>query len=67
MLTLLEVAGTPPRICVNERDLNLIPFELSLARLIGDEATEKRLRYGTAIYDEVTYYFDSRLVGGHDV
>ena len=58
MLTLLEVAGSPPRLDYNIRDLSLIPFELSLARLIGDEVTEKRLRYGTAIYDEVTYYFD---------
>ena len=60
MLTLLEVAGSPPRIYVNKRDLNLIPFELSLARLVGDDVTERRLRYGTAIYDEVTYYFDVR-------
>ena len=44
MLTLLDVAGLPPRICVNEQDTNLMPFELSLARLIGDEAAEKRLR-----------------------
>jgi len=59
MLTLLEMTGSPPRLYTNERDLSLIPLELSLARLIGDEATEKRLRYGTAIYDEVTYFFDA--------
>lgn len=59
MLTLLEMAGSPPRLYTNKRDLSFIPFELSLARLIGDEVTEKRLRYGTAIYDEVTYYFDA--------
>ena len=58
MLTLLEVAGSPPRLNYNRRDLGLIPFELSLARLIGDEVTEKRLRYGIASYDEVSYYFD---------
>lgn len=60
MLTLIEAAGTPPRLRINKRDLRLIPFALSLARLIGDEATERRLRYGTAIGDEVTYYFDDR-------
>ena len=58
MLTLLEVAGSPPRLYTNKHDLSLIPFELSLARLIGDAMTEKRLRYGTAICDEVTYFFD---------
>ena len=59
MLTLLEVAGSPPRLVYNLHDLSLIPLELSLARLIGDEVAEKRLRYGTAIYGEVTYYFDA--------
>jgi hypothetical protein len=59
MLTLVEVGGSPPRLDVNVHDLSLIPFELSLAQLTGDEVTEKRLRYGTAIYDEVTYYFDA--------
>lgn len=58
MLTLLSVAGSPPRLSINKFDLSLIPFELSLARLIGDEVTEKRLRYGTAIYDKVSYYSD---------
>jgi hypothetical protein len=58
MLTFLMLEGSPPRLNTNERDLSLMPFELSLARLTGDEITEKRLRYGTAIYDGVTYYFD---------
>jgi hypothetical protein len=58
MLTLLEMTGAPPRLAASKRDLSLMPFELSLARLIGDEATEMRLRYGTAIHDEVTYYYD---------
>lgn len=58
MLTLLGVTGSPPRLYTNKHDLSSIPFELSLARLIGDEATEIRLRYGTAIYDKATYYVD---------
>ena len=58
MLTHLEVAGSSPRLDCNKRDLGLMPSELLLARLTGDEVTERRLRYGTAIYDEVSYYFD---------
>jgi adenylate kinase family enzyme len=58
MLTLLEVVGSPPRLRINKRDLSLIPFEISLARLVGDKVTEKRLRFGTAINDEVIYYAD---------
>ncbi len=57
MLTTIELIGMPPRLRANtERNLALIPFEISLARLIGDQATETRLRYGTAIVDEVAYY-----------
>jgi hypothetical protein len=57
MLTTVELSGEPPSLRAStERDLALIPFEVSLARLIGDLATERRLRYGTAIVDEVIYY-----------
>jgi hypothetical protein len=57
MLTTVELSGEPPNLRANtERDLALIPFEVSLARLIGDLITEKRLRYGTAMVDGVTYY-----------
>ena len=58
MLTILELAGSPPRLYVNTRDLSPITRELALARLIGDDATETVLRYGTAIYGDLTYYFD---------
>ena len=56
MLTLLELIPGQSRLRANKNDLGYIPFEISLARLIGDGVTEKRLRYGTAIFDRVTYY-----------
>ena len=59
MLTLLELIPGQSRLRANKNDLGYIPFEISLARLIGDGVTEKRLRYGTAIFDRVTYYFVS--------
>ncbi len=59
MLQLLEMAGSPPKLYVIKRDIGFIPFELLLARLIGDEVTERRFRYGAAIYDGVTYCFDA--------
>lgn len=59
MLTLLAIDDEPPRLRVNTaRDLSFIPLEISLARLIRDNITERRLRYGTAIYDRVTYFAD---------
>jgi hypothetical protein len=59
MLTLLAINGEPPRLRVNTaRDLSFIPLEISLARLIRDNPTEKRLRYGTAISDRITYFAD---------
>jgi hypothetical protein len=59
MLTLLAIGGEPPRLRVNTaRDLSFIPLEISLARLIRDNKAEKRLRYGTAISDRVTYFAD---------
>jgi hypothetical protein len=57
MLNTVEIHGEPPRLRVNRaRDLSYIPFEISLARLARDHTTETRLRYGTAIFDQVTYY-----------
>jgi hypothetical protein len=58
MLTTIEMAGAPPSLFFRRSDLSNIPSELALARLIGDEMTEKRLRYGAAIYDHMTYQFD---------
>jgi ATPase family associated with various cellular activities (AAA) len=59
MLTLLELISGPLRLRANKSDLRHIPFEILLARLVGDEFTENRLRYGTAIFDGVIYYLAS--------
>jgi hypothetical protein len=59
MLTLLAINGEPPRLRINTAsDLSFIPLEISLARLIRDHTAERRLRYGTAIDDRVTYFTD---------
>lgn len=60
MLSLVGVAGSPPTLYLKQLNLSGAPTELSLARIIGDEATEKRLRYGMAIHDgEIITYGDS--------
>jgi len=58
MFTALELTGLPPRLYVSTRNQNSITFEIALARLIGDEVTEKILRYGTAICSGATYYLE---------
>ena len=44
MLTLLELVGPHPRLRTSKRDLRMIPFfEILLARLVDDTATQTRL------------------------
>ena len=58
ILTTIKMGYSPPILFDGRDELSLMPSELALARLIGDEAAEKRLRYGTAIYDEMTYFYE---------
>lgn len=51
MLTTVGINGEPPRLRVNiDRDLPLMPLEISLARLVRDYTTETHLRYGAPIF-----------------
>jgi hypothetical protein len=57
MLKMVEIYGDPPSLRVNTaRDLSFIPMDISIARLIRDHVTEKRLRYGAAIFDKMAYF-----------
>jgi hypothetical protein len=58
MLTVLELDGTPPRLQTTDRELANVPFEVALARLSRDKPMEARLRYGTAIVDGISYYYE---------
>ena len=55
MLTIIQIMDSPPRMFDTRADLNLMPSELALTQLIGDEVTEKRLRYGMSVLDERPY------------
>jgi hypothetical protein len=55
MLTAIGLDESPPRLFDYRHDLNLMPSELALTRLIGDEVNEKRLTYGLAVLNESHY------------